>query len=53
VSEDETWEVVVFERVRILAFVYTVKEEFFDEAEEDVEDCEENGNNSDNVVGNE
>lgn len=39
-SKYETWEIVVFEGVRILAFVDTVKEEFFDKTEEGVEDSE-------------
>jgi len=53
VSEYKTWEVVVFKRVRILAFVDPIKEEFFDKGEHDVEDKERDGDNANNVISNE
>ena len=52
-SEYKAWEVVVLEGVRILAFVDTIKEEFFDKAKKDVEDKERDGDDADNVISDE
>ena len=52
-SEYKTWEVVVFKRVRILAFVDPIKEEFFDKGERDIEDKERDGDDADNVISDE
>jgi len=53
VSKGESWEIVVFEGIRIFAFVYTVKEEFFDKGERDIEDKERDGDDADNVISDE